>query len=78
MLWDILIPVIAAIVAGFVAFIAGFTYRKTVSEKQIGSAEMEATRIINDAIKTADTKKKEALIEGREQLHKERTEQERD
>ncbi len=78
MLWDILIPVIAALVAGFVAFIAGFTYRKTVSEKQIGSAEMEATRIINDAIKTADTKKKEALLEGREQLHKERTEQERD
>ena len=60
-MWNILIPVIVAIVVGFVAFIAGFLYRKSVSEKTIGSAEMEATRIVNEAIKTADTKKKEAM-----------------
>lgn len=75
---NIIIPVIAAIVVGFVAFIAGFLYRKSVSEKQIGSAEMEATRIVNEAIKTADTKKKEAMLEAREVLHKERTEQEKE
>ena len=77
-MWDILIPVIVAIVVGFVAFIAGFLYRKSVGEKQIGSAELEATRIVNEAIKTADTKKKEAMLEAREVLHKERTEQEKE
>ena len=77
-MWDIIIPVAAALVTGFVAFIGGFFYRKSVSEKQIGSAGAEATRIINEAIKTADTKKKEALLEAREQLHKERTEQEQE
>ncbi len=75
---DIIIPVVAALVTGFIAFIGGFFYRKSVSEKQIGSANAEATRIINEAIKTADTKKKEALLEAREQLHKERTEQEQE
>lgn len=77
-IWSILIPVIAALVTGFIAFIGGFFYRKAVSEKQIGSANEEATRIINEAIKTANTKKKEALLEAREQLHKERTEQEQE
>ncbi|MBR5012272.1 MAG: DUF3552 domain-containing protein, partial [Clostridia bacterium] len=77
-IWSILVPVIAALVTGFIAFIGGFFYRKAVSEKQIGSANAEATRIINEAIKTANTKKKEALLEAREQLHKERTEQEQE
>lgn len=77
-LWTILVPVIAALVTGFIAFIGGFFYRKAVSEKQIGSAQQEATKIINEAIKTANTKKKEALLEAREQLHKERTEQEQE
>lgn len=77
-MWNILIPVITAIVVGFVAFIAGFLYRKSVGEKQIGSAEQEATRIVNEAIKTADTKKKETMLEAREVLHKERTEQEKE
>ena len=74
----VIIAVAAALVAGFIAFICGFFYRKSVSEKQIGSANDEARRIINEAIKTADTKKKEAILEAKEQLHKERTEQERE
>ena len=67
-----------ALVIGVIAFALGIFYRKTVSEKQIGSANEEARRIINEAIKTADTKKKEAILEAKEQLHKERTEQERE
>lgn len=74
----IVVAVITALVIGFIAFILGFFYRKSVSEKQIGSANDEARRIINEAIKTADTKKKEAILEAKEQLHKERTEQERE
>ena len=48
----VIIAVAAALVAGFIAFICGFFYRKSVSEKQIGSANDEARRIINEAIKT--------------------------
>ena len=53
----IVILVAALLVTGFIAFILGFFYRKSVSEKQIGSAQEEARRIINEAIKTANTKK---------------------
>ncbi|MBQ8599902.1 MAG: ribonuclease Y [Clostridia bacterium] len=70
--------VIAAVIVGFVMFIAGFLYRKKSGEKQIGSAKEEAKRIINDAVQTANTKKKEALLEAKEELLRERTEQEKD
>ncbi len=77
-IWVLIAAMIAAVILGFVMFIAGFTYRKKSSEKQIGSARDEAKRIINDAVRTAETKKKEALLEGRETLMKERTEQEKE
>ena len=73
-----LIVGVVAILVGFLAFIFGFLYRKKVGEKQIGSAKEEAKRIINDAIRTADTKKKETLLEAREELHRERSEQEKE
>ncbi len=77
-LWMLIAVVVAVVILGFVLFLAGFSYRKKSSEKQIGSAREEAKRIINDAIKTAETKKKEALLEAKEALLKERTEQEKD
>ena len=77
-IWVLVAVVIAAVILGFVMFYAGFTYRKKSSETQIGSARDEAKRIINDAIKTAETKKKEALLEAKEELLKERTEQEKE
>ncbi len=77
-IWVLIAAMIAAVILGFVLFLAGFSYRKKSSEKQIGSAREEAKRIINDAVKTAETKKKEALLEGRETLMKERTEQEKE
>ncbi len=76
--WVLIAVVVAAVILGFVLFVAGFLYRKNTSEKQIGSAREEAKRIINDAIKTAETKKKEALLEAKENLLRERTEQEKE
>lgn len=77
-IWVLIAVVIAAVILGFFLFAAGFIYRKKTSEKQIGSARDEAKRIINDAIKTAETRKKEALLEAKEELLRERTEQEKD
>jgi ribonuclease Y len=76
--WTLIAVVIAVVILCFVFFIVGFLYRKKSSEKQIGSARDEAKRIINDAIKTAETKKKEALLEAKEELLHERTEQEKE
>ena len=46
-----LILCIALVVIGIVCFFIGITYRKKVAEKEIGSAEEEARRIINESIK---------------------------
>ena len=78
-----LITFLLGIAAGFVAggilfFIIGVTYRKKVAEKEIGSAEEEAKRIINEAIRGGENKKREMLLEAKEEIHKTRTEQERE
>lgn len=74
----IIIAIIAALAAGIVAFFIGVAHRKRTSEATIGSAEEQATKILNDAIKAADAKKKEALIEAKEEILKSRTESEKE
>ena len=64
----------AALVLCVLAFFLGINYRKKISEKEIGSAEAEATRIINEAIKSAESRKKELLLEAKEEIHKARNE----
>ena len=56
----------------------GRTIGKKVAEKQIGSAEEEARRIINEAIKGGESKKREMLLEAKEEIHKSRSEYERE
>ena len=55
-------------VAAVVFFLLGIRYRKRVAEKEISSAEEEATRIINEAIKSSESKKREALLEAKEEI----------
>ena len=66
------------VVFGALFFVLGVTYRKKVAEKEIGSAEEEAKRIINEAIRGGENKKREMLLEAKEGIHKTRTEQERE
>ena len=66
------------VVGGIVFFFIGTLYRKTVAEKEIGSAEDEAKRIINEAIKGGENKKREMLVEAKEEIHKNRTEYEKE
>ena len=68
----------AALVLGVIGFIAGSIFRRKSAEKAIGSAEDEAKRILSDAMKTAETRKKETLIEAKEEIHQLRQETERD
>ena len=60
------------------AFAAGVLYRKRVGEREIGSAEEEATRIINEAIRGGENRKKELLLEAKDEIHKSRTEYEKE
>ena len=69
-LWLAIVLIVAFCVIGFVL---GMTYRKKVAEREISSAEDEAKRIINDAIKSAESKKREALVEAKEEIHKSRS-----
>ena len=74
---------IALIVAGLlvtavVFFVLGIAYRKKVGEREIGSAETEATRIINEAIRSGESRKKEMLLEAKDEIHKSRTEHDKE
>jgi len=68
----------AFLIGGIIFFLVGMTYRKKVAEKEIGSAEEEARRILNEAIKSAENKKREMMLEAKEEIHKSRTENERE
>ena len=74
-LWLAIVLIVAAFV---IAFVLGITYRKKVAEREITSAEEEAKRIINEAIKSAESKKREALVEAKEEIHRSRSEFERE
>ena len=67
-----------AAAAGAVCFLAGVAHRKKTAEFTIGSAEQEAKRIVSEAIKNAEAKKKEAVLEGKDEIHRLRSESEKE
>ena len=67
------IVIAAAAICCIGAFFAGIMYRKKIGEAEIGGAEERAKNIISEAMKTAETKKKEALLEAKDEIHKSRT-----
>ncbi|MCQ2446637.1 MAG: Rnase Y domain-containing protein, partial [Clostridia bacterium] len=73
-----LLPILTAVISAVVFFFLGITFRKKVAEREIGSAEDEATRILNEAIKSAEAKKREAMVEAKEEILKNRNEAERE
>ncbi|HCT16676.1 MAG TPA: ribonuclease Y, partial [Ruminococcaceae bacterium] len=73
-----IILAVAAIVLAVIGFFAGSAYRRKSSEATIGSAEDEAKRILSDAMKNAETRKKEALIEAKDEIHQMRQDAEKD
>ena len=74
----VVIAVVCAAVAGAVCFVLGVAHRKKTAEFTIGSAEQEAKRIVSEAIKNAEAKKKEAVLEGKDEIHRLRNESEKE
>ena len=52
--------------------------RKRAAEAQIGSAEEQARKIVADAEEKGETRKKEALLEAKEEIHRLRSDLEKD
>ena len=73
-----IVAAVVAVVSCAIWFPLGIHYRKRVAEKEISSAEEEATRIINEAIKSSESKKREALLEAKEEILKQRSEYEKE
>ena len=70
----VILVVVAALVGVIIGAVVGYQRRKSFAEREIGSAEEEARRVINDAIKSAENKKREATVEAKEEILKARSE----
>ena len=63
-----IIAVVATLIVSIpVTAVITITYRKKVAEAKIGSAEEKAREIIDEALKTAETKKRESMLEVKEE-----------
>ena len=76
-IWYILLPLLG-IAVGVIVTALIFTKLKKDAVEKIKSADEEATRLNNEAIKAGESKKREMLLEAKEEIHKTRTENERE
>ena len=74
----IIVTILAVIIAVIIGAGAGYTARKRSAEAQIGSAEAEAVKIVSDAEEKAEARKKELMLEAKEDIHRLRQELDRD
>lgn len=73
---------ISAVIVGLVALVVGlfvgYLLRKSIGEKEIGSAEQKAQNILLDAENSAENVKKEKILEAKEEAHKLRSDVEKE
>jgi conserved hypothetical protein YmdA/YtgF len=70
--------IVLLILCSAAAFYCGIVYRKRVAESELGSAEEQAKRIVSDAVKSTENKKKEVLLEAKDEAHRIRSEAEKE
>ena len=66
----IIVGVLCALIFGVIGFVFGGEHRRKTSEKEIGSATQQATKIINNALNEAEATKKARLVEAKDEIHK--------
>ena len=69
---------ITAAIVGPLSWIQAIKYRKRTYEEKIGSAEVKSREIIEEALKIAESKKREFLLEAKEESLKTRNELEKE
>ena len=70
----IALVVIVALIVGVIMFILGQNEQRSIYAKTVGSAEQKSREIIDDAIRTAENKKRESLLEAKEEALKAKNE----
>jgi ribonuclease Y len=70
--------VVGLVVGGVVGYLVGNAQRKKKDSNEIGTAEQQAKKIIEDGIKAAETKKKELLLEAKEEIIRAKNDSERE
>ena len=69
---------VAVVVAAAITWPCAIGYRKKVVETKLGNAEDRAREIVDEALKTAETKKCEAMLEAKEESMRTRNELEKE
>ena len=79
---SVVVAVVSAIIAAAAAAVAfffiGVSHRRRVAEAKIGSAEAEAKRLVNDAIRSAEQRRKEVILEAKDEIFKMRSESDKE
>ncbi len=71
---NLIVPILIGIAGIVIGLIAGYFYRRSVSEKKVGQAETTVHQMIEEAQKRAENIKKETLLEAKEEVHRLRNE----
>ncbi|MDR1700882.1 MAG: ribonuclease Y [Lachnoclostridium sp.] len=66
MIIGIIVVLILLALVAYIAWKSAISYHIRIREAKVGSAEEKAREIIDEALKTAETKKREALLEAKE------------
>ena len=74
----VLSVIIISAITACISFFLGVYHRKKIAESTINSAELEAKKILSEAISEAQSKKNAILIEGKDEVHKLRTDAEKE
>ena len=75
---SIIMTVILCIALVIIGLILGWTIRWLYARFQLSASEQRAERVLQEAIKEAEAQKKDILLEAKEQLIRERNQQERE
>ena len=76
---EVIIAVIVTLVLAIpITYLVTVSYRKKIAERKVGSAEEKARAIIDEAVKTAETKKRETLLEVKEETIKSKNDLDRE
>ncbi|MGO4373239.1 Rnase Y domain-containing protein, partial [Paenibacillus sp. MCAF20] len=70
--------ILICLFVGAIFFVIGYFIRKSIAEAKISSAEQAAVQIVENAKKEAEAQKKETVLEAKDEVHKLRSEAERD
>ena len=71
--YAVIIGIVALLIGGVIGVFSGIAYRKKVSEKEIGSAEEQAKKIVSDGEKQVET-----MLEAKEEILRQRNDADRE